>query len=204
MNIKVCGMKDIRNIKALTKLPVQMIGFIFYKKSPRYVGNLNAMELEDLPSSIQRVGVFVNDTEEIILSKIQTYHLQYIQLHGNESPDFCKQLTTQNVKVIKAFPVAETKDLEKTKAYENTCDYFLFDTKTSQYGGSGKKFDWEILSSYSSPTPFILSGGIGLEDSEIIRQINHLSLFAIDLNSQFEIEPGLKDIQKLKQFISSF
>jgi phosphoribosylanthranilate isomerase len=202
LKIKVCGMKNIPNIKELAILPIQMMGLIFYEKSPRFIHNLDAKALEDLPSRIQKVGVFVNETESTIMTKIQIYNLKYIQLHGNESPEFCERLRTQNIKVIKAFPIAEAKDLEKIKDYENHCDYFLFDTKTNQYGGSGKKFDWQILSSYSSSTPFFLSGGIGSDDAEIIQQIKHPAFFAIDLNSQFEIAPGLKDIQKLKKFIS--
>ena len=199
MNIKVCGMKHPQNIKELANLPIQLMGLIFYEKSPRYAGNLDAKEL---PESIQKVGVFVNETEENILAKIETYHLEYIQLHGDESPEFCKRFASKNVKVIKAFPIAESADLEKTKAYEKVCDFFLFDTKTPNYGGSGKKFDWQILSSYSSSTPFFLSGGIDLEDVQAIQQIKNPSFFAVDLNSRFEIEPGLKDIQKLKQFTS--
>jgi indole-3-glycerol phosphate synthase len=198
--IKVCGMKYPENIRALAALPIDMIGLIFYEESPRYIGDLDRKELESIPPSIQKTGVFVNESKEYILSKMKEYDLQMIQLHGDESPAFCQELKSGAIKIIKAFPINKAEDLRASFFYENTCDYFLFDTKTSQFGGSGKKFDWEILSSYRGKTPFFLSGGIDAEDVEAIRQLHHPLLYAIDLNSKFETEPGRKDIDKLREF----
>jgi phosphoribosylanthranilate isomerase len=198
--IKVCGLKHPHNIKELSTLPIDMIGLIFYEKSPRYAGNLDAKTLRTLLDSIQKVGVFVNESKLNILAKIKQYDLQLIQLHGNESPGFCQELKSCGIKIIKAFPIREAGDLTASLSYENACDYFLFDTKTSQFGGSGEKFDWKILASYTGKTPFFLSGGIGIEDAETIRQIKHPLLYAIDLNSKFETVPGLKDVNKLRKF----
>jgi phosphoribosylanthranilate isomerase len=202
MKIKVCGMKYPENIIELCDLPIHMMGLIFYEKSLRYAGELNVEHLSKVRSCMQLVGVFVNEIQENILKKIQKYDLQIVQLHGMESPVTCKDLKSKGIKVIKTFQIEEPGDLKKCIFYENVCDYFLFDTKTSQYGGSGKKFDWQILLSYESQTPFFLSGGIGMDDIESIKQLNIPQLYAIDVNSRFEIAPGLKDISKLKQFIS--
>jgi phosphoribosylanthranilate isomerase len=201
MKIKVCGMKYPDNIKELVRLPIDMTGLIFYEKSARYAGNLPANELRIVPSNIQKVGVFVNASEEDIFETVRKYNLQIVQLHGDESPGFCGKIKNQGIKVIKAFQIEKTSDFEKCNLYENACDYFLFDTKTPMYGGSGKKFDWEILSSYSGKTPFILSGGIGPEDAESIRKIQNPKLYGIDLNSCFEIRPGEKNIEKLREFL---
>jgi phosphoribosylanthranilate isomerase len=202
MKIKVCGTKYPENIKELVRLPIDMIGFIFYEKSARYAGNLQANDLRVVPSNIQKVGVFVNATEEDIFIKISEYDLQIVQLHGDELPDFCKKIKDAGIKVIKAFQIAERYDFKKCDLYENACNYFLFDTKTPLYGGSGKKFDWEILSSYNGATPFILSGGIGREDAESIKKICNTKLYGVDLNSRFEIRAGEKDSEKLQKFLS--
>jgi indole-3-glycerol phosphate synthase len=201
--IKVCGTKDPENIAALSQLPIDMTGLIFYEKSPRYAGSSDPAVWQILPPSIRKVGVFVNETKENIQKRIQEYRLQMIQLHGDESPVFCKEIRALGVQVIKAFPIEETEDLKKTVFYEQACDYFLFDTKTPQYGGSGKKFNWQLLGAYSGTTPFFLSGGIDSEDAESIRQLNMPLLHAIDLNSRFEIRPGVKDIAKITSFISN-
>jgi indole-3-glycerol phosphate synthase len=202
--VKVCGMKYPHNIRELSALPIDMIGLIFYEKSPRYAGDLDAKDMETLPSSIQKTGVFVNAEKEYILAKIERYGLQQIQLHGNESPGFCRELKATGVKIIKAFPVCEAGDIAACLPYEDACDYFLFDTKTDRFGGSGEKFDWKILEAYRGVTPFFLSGGIDSADIESIRNLNHPMLYAIDLNSKFETAPGLKDINKVGQFLSVF
>lgn len=202
MNIKVCGMKYSENITALGKLPIQMIGLIFHKKSPRYVEELDIKTIK-LPPYIQLVGVFVNEILKNILNIIEQYSINIVQLHGMESPQLCKELKKYGLIVIKTFLVEKIDDLDSCIFYENVCDYFLFDTKTSQYGGSGKKFNWEILFSYSKDTPFFLSGGIDSNDVEFIKQLNMTQLYGIDLNSKFEIKPGLKDINKLQSFISN-
>jgi phosphoribosylanthranilate isomerase len=201
MKIKVCGMKNPENIKELITLPIDMIGFIFYEKSPRYAGNLDLEALKIIPDSIRKVGVFVDETIEKITTKIREYDLSMVQLHGIESPSLCNKLKAQVIKDIKSFSIEEKEDLKECVFYENACDYFLFDTKTPQYGGSGKKFDWQILSYFQSEKPFFLSGGIGMEDMDTINQLKIPQLYAIDLNSKFEIEPGIKDISKLKEFV---
>jgi phosphoribosylanthranilate isomerase len=197
MKIKVCGMKYPDNISELALLPIDYIGLIFYSKSPRYIDN------GGIPDTIQKkVGVFVNSSKDYILAKIGQYNLDILQLHGNESPELCKELN--NIRpVIKAFSISDISDFEQTKDYEGSCDYFLFDTKTSYYGGSGKKFDWNILDCYRGNTSFFLSGGISIEDAGTIRELKHPRLYSIDLNSRFETEPGLKDINLLQQFIKA-
>jgi len=200
MKIKVCGMKYPDNIKELSRLPIDYIGFIFYDKSPRYINGLAPSGLDIVPQKIKLTGVFVDASLQYIAECITRYGLNAIQLHGNERPDFCKDLN-KTVPLIKAFSIAEARDLIKTKDYEGSCDYFLFDTKTPQHGGSGKKFDWDILNEYKGNTPFFLSGGISIEDVQAIRNIHHPKFYGIDLNSKFEIKPGLKNIQLLEQFI---
>lgn len=201
MKIKVCGMKYPENIEELNKLSIDYMGMIFYPKSPRYIDNQEWQAEANIHSSnIKRVGVFVNSTEAYIVEMIDRYKLDLIQLHGNESPDFCAELN-EFIPIIKAFSISESSDFEQTKAYEGLRGYFLFDTKTPQYGGSGKKFDWAILDAYDGDTPFFLSGGISAEDVEPIKAIKHPWLYGVDLNSKFETEPGLKDIQLLDQFI---
>ncbi|MDR2691970.1 MAG: phosphoribosylanthranilate isomerase [Dysgonamonadaceae bacterium] len=204
LKIKVCGMKYPENIRELIRLPVDMMGLIFYEKSARYAGHLPANELRTVPPDIQKVGVFVNASQEDIFAKIRDYGLQIVQLHGDEPPGFCREIKKSGIKTIKAFRIEMGGDFRECSSYENTCDYFLFDTKTPQYGGSGKKFDWGILLSYKSETPFILSGGIGVEDAESIREtIQTPKLFGVDLNSRFETGPGEKDMEKLKEFCLS-
>jgi phosphoribosylanthranilate isomerase len=201
MKIKVCGMKYPDNIQELGKLPVDYMGMIFYEKSSRYIGNPEQEDISDLfRNGIKRVGVFVNAGMDYIQQMTDKYKLDLIQLHGNESPEFCDKFN-KIMPIIKSFSVAEPADFEKTKAYEGIRGYFLFDTKTSQYGGSGKKFDWNILDAYTGDIPFFLSGGIAVDDVGKIKKIRHPQLYSVDLNSKFETEPGLKDIELLKQFI---
>ena len=194
MIIKVCGMKYPDNISDLSMLPIDFIGMIFYEKSPRYVSDLQPEEINTRGKEL--VGVFVNASETEIMQMTNKYNLDLIQLHGSESPEFCKKLN-ETMPVIKAFSIADASDFEQTKEYEGLWGYFLFDTKTPQYGGSGQKFDWQILKEYKGSMPFLLSGGISIDDVEAIKQIKHPRFEGIDLNSRFEIEPGLKDINKL-------
>ncbi|WP_165040171.1 phosphoribosylanthranilate isomerase [Dysgonomonas sp. ZJ709] len=202
MKIKVCGMKDPQNIEALGKLPVDFMGLIFYPKSPRYINDLDPQVLNVLPKTIERVGVFVNEDIEVVSKQIAKYNLNKVQLHGQESAEYCSQCKSlSDVEVIKAFNVSEEKDFEQTKEYETVCDYFLFDTKTKHHGGSGLKFDWSILEAYKGETPFLLSGGISVEDVENIKSLSLPKLYALDLNSKFETEPGIKDIPLIEKFI---
>ncbi|MGI6047053.1 MAG: phosphoribosylanthranilate isomerase [Petrimonas sp.] len=195
--IKVCGMRDADNIREIENLGVDWIGFIFYRKSSRFVSQIP----DYLPEKAKRVGVFVNETKENIIETTERFALDFVQLHGNESPDFCEEIGKERVKIIKAFSIEDSFPIETVKEYESVCDYFLFDTKTLQYGGSGKKFNWEVLSHYRGNKPFLLSGGISLDDTKSIHQFQHPMCAGIDINSKFEISPALKNVGLVKQFI---
>lgn len=202
MKIKVCGMKDPHNIEELAKLPIDYMGFIFYGKSARYIDDLQPKVLNKLPATIDRVGVFVDEALNTVINQIEKYGLNVVQLHGNESPEYCSQCCNlTDVEVIKVFNISSVSDFEQVRRYENICDYFLFDTKTSQHGGSGQKFDWNLLKQYRGETPFFLSGGISSDDADSIKSIMHPKLYGIDLNSCFETEPGMKDINLLEIFL---
>lgn len=195
MIFKVCGLKDPENIKQTAALKPNYMGFIFYPQSKRFVGEDFLMP--SIPSEIKKVGVFVNASAAYIIDKIDQYKLDLIQLHGDEKPDFC-EVFNHLIPVIKAFGIDESFDFKNLEAYKESCTYFLFDTKTAEYGGSGNKFDWKILEKYDKSVPFFLSGGIGLEEIEKV-QSSKFKVHALDVNSKFEIETGIKDIKKLKQ-----
>lgn len=197
VGIKICGMKYPDNILDIGSLLPDYMGFIFWEKSARYFDGV----IPNLPKSIKKVGVFVNATQDEILEKIAKYDLQAIQLHGDESVEFCQELK-ENVKqvkieIIKVFSVDDSFDFELLKPFETICDYFLFDTKGKLPGGNGTTFDWKVLENYPSNKPFFLSGGIGINEMEAVKEIakTNLPLYAIDINSKFEIKPGLKNIQ---------
>lgn len=198
MKIKVCGMREVANIEALRALNIDFVGFIFYSQSPRYVQQLPTI---DISPRIKRVGVFVNATISEIEQRIEAFALDCIQLHGNESPDFCKQLQQKRIVVLKAFAVDEQFDFDTLKAYEAYCDYFLLDAKGKSYGGNGVQFDWQILEQYTSSKPFFLSGGIGLADIPQVLRLAHPQLYGIDVNSRFEIAPALKDLAQIKELV---
>ena len=201
MIIKTCGMRDADNIRAVSELGIDWMGFIFWAPSSRYVSEKPTF----LPTRQKRVGVFVDARIEEIRSKADEYALDLIQLHGSESPAFCERLKANSrQQLIKAFNIATQEDLEQTIPYEGLVDYFLFDTKAKMVGGNGTQFDWSILSAYQGNTPFLLSGGIGPDDAEKVRNFHHPQLAGIDLNSRFELSPALKDIEKLKQFITEY
>jgi phosphoribosylanthranilate isomerase len=193
-------MKYIANREAIEKLPVDWLGFIFYPQSKRFIGETPERGVFD--SAKEKVGVFVNQNAFEIMSLSKKYQLDWIQLHGSENPQTCRMLIMQGLKIIKAFSVDEDFDFETTAAYEKTASLFLFDTKTPLHGGSGKKFNWTVLEKYTGHLPFLLSGGIGPDDAEEILKINHPKLTGIDVNSGFEDEPGVKNIEKLKDFIN--
>ena len=195
MIVKVCGMRDAENIREVEALGIDLMGFIFWPKSSRYASERPAY----LPTNCKRVGVFVDENIEVVKKIAQDYALDYIQLHGNETPDYCALL--KGHKLIKAFNIATAEDFEQTKPYEGLVNYFLFDTKGKSVGGNGTKFDWSVLDDYHGTTPFILSGGIGPDDAARIRSFHHPQLAGIDLNSKFEDAPALKNIQKLKTFL---
>ena len=200
MKLKVCGMKYQDNIEAVANLQPDFLGFIFHEQSPRYFEGV----IPDLPKSIHRVGVFVDKTVEFIANQIEKHKLSAIQLHGHESPEMCRILKSTNAKVIKVFSIKDTFDFSVLAPYEEVCDYFLFDTKGKLPGGNGYTFDWNVLNKYPSTKPFFLSGGIGLEQSEKLKEFKESTAskycYAIDVNSKFEIEAGLKNIEELKEF----
>ena len=201
MKIKICGMKYPENIEHLALLKPDFLGFIFYEKSKRFVGDNLLIKDLHIDKNTQKVGVFVNASHEYILENIKKHDLDLVQLHGDETPDFCAYLFKQNIKISKAFQVDEDFDFKILDVYKDVCSYFLFDTKTKHYGGSGRKFDWDILSGYDNEKPFFLSGGIDIDDAQNIKQLKGLNIFAIDINSKFEIEPGLKDVGKIGVFM---
>lgn len=201
MIIKTCGMRDADNIRAVSELRIDWMGFIFWPPSSRYVSEKPSF----LPTRQKRVGVFVDARIEEVKSKADEYALDLIQLHGSESPAFCERLKANSrQQLIKAFNIAIQEDLQQTSPYEGLVDYFLFDTKAKMVGGNGTQFDWSVLSAYQGNTPFLLSGGIGPDDAEKVRNFHHPQLAGIDLNSRFELSPALKDIEKLKQFITEY
>jgi phosphoribosylanthranilate isomerase len=187
--LKICGMKYPDNIVEVSQLLPDYLGFIFSENSSRFFDG----EIPEIPKSIKKVGVFVDATLEEIISKIKKYDLNAVQLHGNETPEFCKNIKQENIEIIKVFSVNDDFDFEVVKPFGAVSDYFLFDTKGKLPGGNGITFNWQILEKYNSIKPFFLSGGIGIEDIEKIKQMN-LPIYAIDVNSKFEIEPGLKNI----------
>lgn len=205
MRLKICGMKYPENIIEVGSLLPDYMGFIFWEKSARYING----EIPILPKSIKKVGVFVDASLEEILDKIERHDLQVVQLHGHETVEFCesvKKHTSKLIDVIKVFPILDTFDFGILNPYEKVCDFFLFDTKGKLPGGNGTTFDWKVLEQYPSTKPFFLSGGIGIEELEQVKQVlkTNLPIYAIDINSKFEIAPGLKDIQLLKLMVESF
>lgn len=204
LKLKVCGMRLAANIAEVAELQPDYLGFIFYDKSPRFISEVSAELIKYIPPIIKTVGVFVNADLETVKKKINLYQLNAVQLHGNESPEYCKELKLgfSTSIVIKAFGVDENFDFTVLDAYQNTVDYFLFDTKTKAHGGSGKTFDWNVLSKYTLDKPYFLSGGIDLEHAAAVREIKDERLYALDINSRFEVEAGVKDSEKIKEFIS--
>lgn len=194
-------MKHPENIRQIASLQPDMLGLIFYSKSPRYVDNQKVLSTLAFPSSIKRIGVFVNESKEFIMQKVNIYKLQGVQLHGDESPGLCLTLKQNKLKVIKAFSIATADDFKRCALYDNFADYFLFDTKTVVPGGSGQKFDWQVMDNYKGLTPFILSGGISAEDTASILAFKHPRFAGIDLNSRFETVPGIKDKELLQSFL---
>ena len=199
LRIKVCGMKNTQNRQEVEKLDVDFLGYIFYAASKRFVGKNPEPGLFN--SEKPKVGVFVDENAFEILALAKNLGFEWIQLHGKENPKTCQLLKRQGLKIIKAFNVDENFNFSNTLPYEKVANFFLFDTKTKNHGGSGEKFNWNILEKYEGHIPFFLSGGIGPEDVERIKEINHAKLTGVDLNSGFEDEPGVKNIEKLKYFI---
>lgn len=193
--IKVCGMRDKENIVSLAKLPIQYIGHIFYAKSPRYAGVLENWE----PLGVmKKAGVFVNTDLDNIWTRAVQFHLSTIQLHGDETPDLCARLQERGLEVIKAFGIHSEFDWRILETYAPYVDFFLFDTKSKHYGGTGQTFDWQSLGSYPLETPYFLSGGLSLDNLKEALAFPDERLQGLDLNSRFETAPGIKDIEKIK------
>ncbi|MFT5847588.1 MAG: phosphoribosylanthranilate isomerase [Psychroserpens sp.] len=222
MKLKVCGMKYKDNINEVAHLQPDYLGFIFYEKSSRFFNG----DIPKLPNSIKKVGVFVDASIPYILEKIETHNLQTIQLHGEESPEFCAELKLKYhtersrsankdsnneaptslvmTEIVKVFSIKDNFDFSVLKPFEKVCDYFLFDTKGKLPGGNGYTFNWNVLKEYPSTKPFFLSGGIGLNEIEKLKDFKNTEAskycHVIDVNSKFEIEAGLKNSIELKIF----
>lgn len=222
MIIKVCGMREPENIRAVEELGVDMIGFIFVPQSKRYVRMIssNAGIIPDYAGEGQndtsaadnktplRVGVFVDDMPQNIITRIYNYHLDYVQLHGDESAVMIDNLRRsvdpdihKGLKIIKAISVASENDVKRWREYEGHADMLLFDTKGDEAGGNGRHFDWSLLDAYDGNIPFLLSGGIDINDAVEIRKIKHPMFAGVDINSRFETEPAVKDVEKIRKFI---
>ena len=203
MNIKVCGITEMKQLQQLDGLDIDFAGLIFYKESPRYIGDkISKKDLKKADFDLKKVGVFVNPEMIDVLDAIDDYGLDAVQLHGDESPEMCEDLSTE-VEVIKAFRITGEEDIDKlVTPYDAVCDYYLFDTGglKESIGGTGKQFDWNILTKAKIEKPFFLSGGIGPDDAPKVKAFKHPDYFGVDINSLFEKEPGVKDMGKVLQF----
>jgi phosphoribosylanthranilate isomerase len=204
VKLKICGMKLPDNIQAVAALKPDYLGFIFFRDSKRFVDGLTPSFVKDLPSEIRRTGVFVNEALNKVAELAILYGLNAVQLHGQEPAKYCIALkgllADAGIELIKAFGVNEHFDFNTLNAYSNVADYFLFDTQTPDHGGSGKTFNWALLGNYKLDKPYFLSGGIGPDSMAQLKQINDPRLYAIDVNSRFELAPGLKNTAILKDF----
>ena len=202
MQIKICGIKYKKNLQEVIKLYPELIGFNFFPSSPRYIGNnLSPADVAAIPISIRKAGIFVNQHEYEVSGIKREYNLDYVQLHGNESAETCRRLSSEGINIIKAFGIDIKFNFNILKDYQPYCDYFLFDTSSVNFGGSGIRFDWSVLTNYDLRHPFFLSGGIGPDDAERIRDLSFPDMGGVDINSKFELEPGLKDTELLKKFM---
>lgn len=202
MKIKVCGMRESDNLKELIALDIDYVGFIFYPESRRFVTDEQMEGLFAIPPlKIQKVGVFVDQDLTMIIDKCQRYMLPIVQLHGNESMEECLALKQEDLGVIKAFGMSESVNFHDMEPYIDAVDCFLFDTSSTKFGGTGRLFNWDILKSYPYDTPYFLSGGLSLENLQRVKAIKDERLIGLDLNSKFEILPGLKAISKVAQAV---
>lgn len=200
LKIKVCGMRDPENIRSIGTLSPDYMGFIFYEQSPRYTGKSFFIP-DDLPATVKRVGVFVNESIETMLGISSLYGLQCVQLHGHEPVEKCEQLRSAGLEVIKAFAVDDPFDFSVLKPYQSSVDYFLFDTRGKKYGGNGLPFNWSVLQHYDQQVPFFLSGGLSTRNLEDVFRLTTMNLYALDINSGVEVSPGMKDVREVESFI---
>ena len=201
MKIKVCGMNDEENTWAIAELHPDYLGFIFYAGSKRNIKVKFPVYLNYLDRKITKVGVFVNEKTENILDSCRVYNINMVQLHGKEWPSQCKELKDKGFTVVKAFSIDAEFDFDTVKEYKDTVDYFLFDTKGENYGGNGITFDWKLLKKYDNEIPFFLSGGIDESILEKLDSLKDFNIIGIDINSKFELEPGIKDPLRVERFI---
>lgn len=200
MKIKICGLKAPENINSISLLEPDYIGFIFYEKSKRYVGKDFTTQALHIGNT-KKTGVFVNESVDNVLNTIDKYHLDAVQLHGNESVSYCELLKKEHCILIKAFQMHAQFDFLSLNEYAPTCDYFLFDTQTENYGGSGNAFNWQLLKHYNLKIPFFLSGGLGPENVDTVLKFKHPMLYGLDFNSKLETSPGYKDVTTTQQII---
>ena len=209
MNIKVCGITQFKQLQQLDALNIDYAGLIFYKDSPRYMGDkITGKQVKEADFDIKKVGVFVNPGYSELLDAIDEYGLDIVQLHGNETPEMCEDLSAE-VEVIKAFRIAGDQSInidEMVMPYDAACDFYLFDTAglKENFGGTGQQFDWSILKKAKIEKPFFLSGGIGRDDAEKVKAFKHPDFFAIDVNSKFEMAAGVKDLAAILKFLQGF
>ncbi len=203
MNIKVCGITQLQQLQELDEMGIEFVGLNFYKDSSRYAaGKISGEDVRDGDFDIRKVGVFVNENLNKVMKTVKEYGLDIVQLHGDEAPEYCKRLSGE-VEVIKTFRIGDDMNIEKLiEKFDDACDYYLFDTggQKENLGGTGKQFDWSILSKTKIEKPFFLAGGIGMADLLRVKTFDHPDLFAVDINSKFEIEPGVKDLDLVKMF----
>lgn len=203
MKIKICGMREAGNVAAIAGLDPDLLGFIFYNKSARYVGDLlDPAQVRSLPAGIGKVGVFVDAPLAEVQAAAGQYGLDYAQLHGDESPDYCRQVQALGLRVIKAFAVGPGFNFDATAAYAPVCDLFLFDTRGALPGGNGVAFDWRLLKGYHGPVPFLLSGGLGMANLPELQHLHHPQLYGFDFNSHLETSPGLKDVPRTRELLT--
>lgn len=202
MIVKVCGMRDEQNIKDICQLNIQWIGLNFYKPSSRFIARFEKDSIAHIPKHIKRIGIFVNETLQTICQIVEQYKLDFVQLHGDESLSFCESISPI-CKVIKVFRIDENFDMSSTKEYEGAVDFFLFDTNTKHFGGSGKKFNWDVLAHYTGYVPFLLSGGIGPQDASELIKLEHPKFIGIDINSKFELAPAIKSKVSIETFLTT-
>ena len=201
--VKVCGLRNMENVKAIAELGIAYAGFVFYSGSSRYVANEPDFEIPaDLKVSCTPVAVFVDESLEVVSTVVKRFAFDVIQLHGKESAEYCQSLKSSftGIKIIKALSFDENFDFSRQRRFEGVCDYFLFD---SSGGGSGRKFDWRVLENYRGNIPYFLSGGIGPSDTTSIREFSEIAekLCGVDINSRFETGPGIKSVEKVKEFL---
>ena len=202
LKVKVCGMTDPANVKAVAQTGPDFMGFIFYPGSPRYVGKEpDPAIFNNVAADILKVGVFVHEDPVYVIEIAAMTGLDYVQLHGTETPDYCESLKLSGLKIIKDFGICDYTDFDMFESHMGVCDFYLFDTRSEKHGGSGKKFNWDILNSYNLDKPFFLSGGIGPSDAKEIMKIKNPWFMGVDLNSLFETTPGIKIPELVSGFV---